>query len=499
VSAIVASGSPAAEAGRRVAEVAGVTVPLDHLIGGRPVASPDTFEVRSPIDGSLLGEVARGGAADIEAAVRAAREAFPAWAALGPEGRGVLLDALAARIRERNDDLAAVETADNGSLLLGNVKRVIARGAHNISFFSDWARTLAHPPIHGDETDDRVAYDPAGVCALIVPWNAPFMLGTWKIGPALAAGNTVVVKPPEWAPLTLRLLADLALDVGIPPGVLNVVQGIGEEAGAALVSHPDVDRISFTGSPDTGRAIAAAAAANLTPCSFELGGKSPFVVFADADLDDVARTICGQFVNAGQVCLAGTRVLVEDDVADDLLERVLATLPSFPLGDPRELSTRVGPLIHPEHHARVSGFVERALAGGARPLVGGRPSDVGPLWFEPTILTDVDRHDEIVRQEVFGPVLTWQTFDAEAEAIDMANDTAYGLAAMVYTSDVDRADRVSARVRAGTVWVNCFFVRNLASPFGGIGESGVGREGGTWSFDFYCDVKNISVRRGSLA
>jgi len=482
----------------RTAEVAGVLVPLDHYIGGRRVASSDTIEVRSPIDGSLLGEIARGGHAEVDAAVAAAKQAFPAWAALGPEARGDILDAFAARIRERNDEIAAVETADNGSLLIGNLKRVVKRGAHNISFFADWARTLAHPDIEGDETCDHVHYDPAGVTALIVPWNAPFMLGTWKIGPALAAGNTVVVKPPEWAPLTLSLLGEIADEVGLPPGVLNIVQGIGEQAGAALVAHPDVKRISFTGSPETGRHIATAAAANLTPISFELGGKSPFLVFADADLDDAARTICGQFVNAGQVCLAGTRILVDETVADVLLAKVMAALLTFPVGDPREFSTRVGPLIHPEHYARVTGFVERAMDAGARALTGGAPSGVGELWFEPTILTDVDQASELVQNEVFGPVLTWQTFSNEAEAITLANDTRYGLAAIVYTTDHERAARVSDLLQAGTVWVNCFFVRNLAAPFGGDGLSGIGREGGTWSFDFFCNVKNVSVRHNSF-
>lgn len=482
----------------RTAVVAGVTVPLDHYIGGRRVGSDDTIDVHSPIDGTLLGSIARGGQREVDAAVAAASSAFPAWAALGPDGRGDLLDAFAACVRDRNDELAAVETADNGSLLIGNLKRVVKRGAHNISFFADWARTLAHPDIEGDETTDHVRFDPAGVTALVVPWNAPFMLGTWKVGPALAAGNTVVVKPPEWAPLTLSLLGEIADEVGLPPGVLNIVQGIGEEAGAALVAHPDVKRISFTGSPETGRHIATAAAANLTPISFELGGKSPFLVFADADLDDAARTICGQFINAGQVCLAGTRILVDDSVADALLARVLDTLPNFPLGDPRDFATRVGPLIHPEHHERVSGFVERALTGGARAIIGGHPSGIGDLWFEPTILTDVDQTSEVVQHEVFGPVLTWQTFSDEDHAVALANDTRYGLAAMVYTRDPERATRVAERLSAGTVWVNCFFVRNLASPFGGNGLSGIGREGGTWSFDFFCDVKNISVRTNSF-
>lgn len=466
-----------------------------HLIGGEEVDSVESFEDRSPIDGRVVAQVARGGTAEVDAAVDAANEAFQAWRELGPHGRGQLLDRLAATIVEHNDELAWLETLDNGSLLLGNTKRVIARGAHNIQFFADWARNMSSEVISGETNDNHVRYEPSGVAALIVPWNAPFMLGTWKIGPALAAGSTVVVKPPEWAPLTLGLLGRLALDAGIPPGVLNVVQGLGEEAGAAMVAHPGVRRISFTGSPQTASLIAAAAAPNLTPLSFELGGKSPFLIFADADLDAAAREICAQFVNAGQVCLAGTRLIVDASVADNLFDRVLAAMPSFPVGDPRELSTRVGPLIHEDHFARVKGFVDRALASGATARLGGHAHPFGPLWFEPTILADVSQDDEIVQSEVFGPVLTWQTFTSEETAVAMANSTAYGLAATLFTTDAERIRRVGAALVAGTVWVNSFFVRDLASPFGGARRSGIGREGGTWSFDFFCDVKNLSIRR----
>ena len=479
--------------------VAGVEVPTEHLVGDRRVASSETFPVRSPIDGSLLAEVARGGADEVDAAVAAAREAFPAWAALGPEGRGELLDRLAELVLERVDEIAAVETLDNGSLIVGNRRNVIPRGSRNISFFADWARTrLDPPPLEGRATVDHVRYEPAGVAALIVPWNAPFMLGTWKVGPALAAGNTAVLKPPEWAPLTLSLLGDLALEAGIPPGVLNVVHGIGEEAGAALVRHPDVARISFTGSTETGSWIGSVAGANIVPVSMELGGKSPFVVFADADLAAAARTVSRQFINAGQVCLAGTRILVDERIADEFLEMVRAETARLPVGDPRDEATRIGPLITPEHFERVHGFVERALAAGAKPLLGGGPHPFGELWYEPTILGEVTQDLEIVRKEVFGPVLTWQTFATVEEAIRLGNDTDYGLAAMVYTTDEEKAMEVAGALVAGTVWVNCFFVRELASPFGGAKKSGIGREGGTWSFDFYCDVKNVSVRRGSF-
>lgn len=482
-----------------VIDVGGVSVPTEHLIGRRRVGGRERIAVHSPIDGTELGGIPRGGTEEVSAAVAAAREAFPEWAALGPDGRGRLLDRLAELILERKDDIAIVETHDNGSLIVGNRRNVIPRGSRNISFFADWARErLAGHVIDGTSTVDRVRYEPAGVAALIVPWNAPFMLGTWKVGPALAAGDTVVVKPPEWAPLTLSLLGELALEAGIPPGVLNVVHGIGEEAGAALVSHPDIDRISFTGSTETGSFIGEVAGRNLVPVSMELGGKSPFVVFADADLEAAARTVSRQFVNAGQVCLAGTRVLVEDSIAERFLEMVRTETDRLPVGDPRDEKTRIGPLITPEHFERVDGLVRRAVADGAEPLLGGGFHPFGDLYYQPTILGGVRQDSEIVQREVFGPVLTWQTFTDEEEVVALANGTTYGLAAMVYTRDEEKAMRIASTVVAGTVWVNCFFVRELASPFGGARRSGIGREGGTWSFDFYCDVKNVSVRRGSF-
>jgi 5-carboxymethyl-2-hydroxymuconic-semialdehyde dehydrogenase len=481
-------------------EVAGVSVNACHWVAGEPLAGvPDSFEVCSPIDGSRLGDVRAGGRAEVDAAVRAARGAFGAWAALGADGRGELLDRFAEAILHRKADLAAVETADSGSLLVGNLKRVVDRAAHNVSFFSKLARELRPEIIRGPVADNHVRHEPAGVAALITPWNAPLLLSTWKVGPALAAGNTVVLKPPEWAPLTCALLAEIASGAGLPPGVLNVVQGLGPEAGQALIDHPGVDRISFTGSVATGQRVAAAAAAHVVPVSLELGGKSPFVVFADADLDAAASTIAAQFNNAGQVCLAGTRVLVEASVEPELRRRVLEASAAMVVGDPRERGVRVGPLIHSVQLDRVRGFVDRAVAAGAKPVLGGRPHSLGGLYFEPTILTDIDPGSEIVNREVFGPVLTWQSFATEDRAVEMANGTEYGLAAVLYTRDAARAHRVAGRIVAGTVWVNCFFVRDLAAPFGGARKSGVGREGGTHSFDFFCDVKNVAIARGSFA
>src|SRR5271166_585172 len=424
------------------AKVAGVDVSTEHFIDGKRVASKQTFEVCSPIDGKHLADVSAGGASEIDAAVAAARRAFPKWAALGPDGRHRVLKKFAQAILDHGKELAAVETTDNGSVLMGNLARVIPRAALNIEFFADRALKLGHEQIDSPEVVNHVRYDPAGVAALITPWNGPLMLTTWKVGPALAAGDTVVVKPPEWAPLTCSMMADLATDAGIPAGVLNVVQGIGEEAGAALAAHPDIDRLSFTGSTDTAKLIGQSTMRSLTPVSFELGGKSPYIVCADADLDAAAQTAAGQYNNAGQVCLAGTRLLVDASVADDFQRRFRAAAAHMTVGDPREKNTRVGPLITPEHFKRVEGFVDRALKSGVKPLWGGKRSNVGKLYFEPTLLEGVLPDMEIVQREVFGPVLTWQTFRDEDELLELANGTRYGLAAMP-ASDAKEATGVS--------------------------------------------------------
>jgi acyl-CoA reductase-like NAD-dependent aldehyde dehydrogenase len=483
-------------------QIAGVRVATDHYIDGRRVGSARRFADISPIDETTLAEVAAGGPEEVDAAVAAATRAFPAWVALGPQGRGAHLRQLAQLIEDRVEQLAIVETTDNGSLLEASRLRVMKRAGLNFRFFADHAEQLRGREWTTEAANARnaVRYDPAGVTAVITPWNAPLMLATWRIGPALAAGNTVVVKPPEWAPLTNSLLADMAHEAGLPPGVLNVVQGIGTEAGAALVAHPGVKRIAFTGSPETGRAIGAAAAQNMTPVSFELGGKSPLIVFADADIELALKTALGQYDNAGQVCLAGTRLLVERAIADEFFSRLAEGSRRIVLGDPRRAETEVGPLITRKHLERVHGFVERAQQQGARLVYGGGVSEeLGGLYYTPTLFSDVPEGAEILRREVFGPVLTFQTFDGEDEAIAMGNDSDYGLAATLFTRDEARAERVAGALVAGTVWVNCFFVRDLGAPFGGARLSGIGREGGHWSFDFYCDVKNVCTRNGTFA
>jgi aminomuconate-semialdehyde/2-hydroxymuconate-6-semialdehyde dehydrogenase len=477
-------------------DVEGVSVPLHHFIDGRRVASDERLEVRSPIDWEnwQLGRVAAGGQREVDLAVAAARRAFPAWAALGPEGRHAVLSRLADAIDAAVPDLAKVECVDNGSLYEAMHLRVLPRAANNIRFFAQYAvDRLTEPPrtLHGGERN-RVRHDPAGVVAVSTPWNAPFMLATWRVGPALAAGDTVVLKPPEWAPLTCSLLGDLAEQAGVPAGVINIVHGTGAGAGAPLTGHPGVDRVAFTGSPTTARTVYRDAAAMLTPVSFELGGKSPFLVFEDADLDAAAATAAYQYDNSGQVCLAGTRLLVQRSVRDAFLERFAQRTQAITVGDPRESATTYGPLIHPVALERVTGHVQRAVDAGATLAFGGH--SLGGLYYAATLFTDIPPGAEILQHEVFGPVLTLQTFADEDEAVRLANDSDYGLAATIYTGSESRADRVSAAVVAGTVWVNCFYVRDLETPFGGSRHSGVGREGGYHSFDFYCDVKTVCER-----
>ncbi len=476
-----------------VLEVAGVHVDPRHWIGGERVGSAETFTNLSPIDGAVLGEISRGGAAEVDAAVAAARTAFPGWARLGPKGRGEILHRIADLVEARVEEFAQLETRDNGSLLRSHRRGVMPRVALNIRFFADYAiNDLSHPDFETRGHTNVVSWDPAGVAGIITPWNAPLMLATWRIGPALAAGDTVVLKPPEWAPLTASLFADITAEAGLPPGVFNVVQGLGIEAGAALASHPGVARLSFTGSVPTAKAVARAAAENLTPLSFELGGKSPTIVMDDADLGLAAELAAEQYDNAGQVCLAGTRLLVHESIAAEFAERLAEKVRDIRQGDPRDEATDLGPQIHPAHLERIEGFVERARRDGAQVAFGGERIEPvgGGFYFAPTLITGAAAGSEILTQEVFGPVLTMQTFNSEDEAIALANNTEFGLAATLVCGDRARAERISEHLVAGTIWVNCFFVRDLRAPFGGSRKSGIGREGGVWSFDFYADVKN---------
>jgi acyl-CoA reductase-like NAD-dependent aldehyde dehydrogenase len=480
-------------------DVAGVSVSTEHFIGGERVGSARTFTDLSPIDEQPLAEIARGGQREADLAVAAATAAAPAWAALGPAGRGEVLHRLADLIDANVEPLAAVECADMAMLLRSLRARLINRCARNFRNYADLAVAYEERVWSSNGTGNRVIRMPAGPAVVITPWNAPLMLSTWKIAPALAAGSPAILKPAEWSPLSCSLLADLAVEARMPPGVLNVVQGVGEEVGAALVAHAGVRRISFTGSPETARHIGIAAAKNIVPFTGELGGKGPLLVFDDCDLEAAAQKAAGQYDDSGQVCLAGTRLLVQESIADAFLELFHRFTDEHVLGDPRDDATTVSPMIHREHFERVAGFVERARANGDEIVRGGKPAARGGLWYEPTLVVPRSNESEIVQREVFGPVLTFQTFSDEDEAVALANSTAYGLSGIVYTGSAERAERVGRAVRAGTVWVNSFLVRDLTAPFGGIGISGIGREGGNYALDFYSDLKTLQIAEGTTS
>ena len=480
-------------------EAGGVEVSVDHLIGGERVASPATFECRSPLDWDhKLADVARGDAALAEKAVGAAVDGFRVWSGWPVGERAAALRRLADLIEARNDDIAVVETLDMGFLHRSMRERLVARGALNFRFYADMVEAQDEPRWEAKATTHTVQRMPAGPAVVITPWNAPFMLATWKVAPALAAGNSVVLKPAEWSPLSASLLADLTVEAGLPPGAFNLVQGIGAEAGAALTADPRVRRISFTGSPETARRIGAAAAANIVPFTAELGGKGPLVVFADCDIEAAAEQAAAQYEDSGQVCLAGTRLLVESPVRDEFLEALRARTEAHVLGDSRDDATTIAPMVHPDHLARVEAFVDRARAAGDTVVWGGARR-VGTLHYEPTLIEPASNDSEIVQHEVFGPVLTIQTFTTEAEAVELANSTRYGLSAIVYTGSADRADRVGRAIRAGIVWTNTFLVRDLAAPFGGCGLSGIGREGGDHTLTFHSDLKTLIVADNTTA
>jgi len=481
-------------------DVAGVSVSGDHFIGGERVSSPETFETRSPMDWELkLGDIARGDAEAADAAVTAATEAFPAWAALTPAERAAHMHRLADLIDERKDDIATVECMDMAMLLESLKLRLVPRGALNFRNYADIAAAHEERVWSSKGTLNRVIRMPAGPAVIITPWNAPFMLSTWKCAPALAAGNTVILKPAEWSPLSASVLGDLIKESGMPPGVFNIVQGYGAEVGASLVSDPRVRRISFTGSVPTARRIGAAAAENIVPFTAELGGKSPLLVFADADIDAAAKKAAGQYDDSGQVCMAGTRLIVEESVKDEFLEKFHAYTDHHVMGDSRDPDTTISAMIHPVHIDRVDGFVQRARENGDTIVRGGRIFKEGGLWYEPTLIEPKSNDSEVVQSEIFGPVLTFQTFHGEEEGVALANSTIFGLSGIIYTGSAERAERVGRAVRGGTVWVNTFLVRDLTAPFGGIGASGLGREGGDYALEFHSDLKTLQILEGSCS
>ncbi|MFE4756771.1 aldehyde dehydrogenase [Streptomyces mirabilis] len=474
-----------------------------HVIDGEevPSLSDATFASIDPHTRRPWAEVALGDGSDADRAVTAARRAFDTgpWPRMGAAERGRILHRLADLIESHADDLGMADTQDMGKPIAQSCGNDVPRTAANFRFFADHARlstSEAYPMDTGHHAYSR--FDPAGVVAAIAPWNFPMMLESWKVAPALAWGNTVVLKPAEDTPVSATLLARLALEAGMPPGVFNVVHGYGpDSAGQALTANPAVDRITFTGESGTGRIIAAAGAGNLTPVSLELGGKGANIVFADADLAGaVDWSIRAVFTNSGQVCLAGSRLYVQREIYDEFLVRFVAAADAMVVGDPKEVSTQIGPLASEEHHSKVARYVDTIAEQGGTLLTGGH----GDGWtVRPTVITGMDSRARHVREEIFGPVVVVIPFTTEAEAVELANDTPYGLNAMLFTENLHRAHRVSAALRAGTVWVNCFFVRDLRAPFGGSGDSGIGREGGNFSREFFTEPKAVVMQIDATA
>lgn len=484
-----------------------MTRTLQHFIGGRFVDGVDgrTFPSTTPIDGSVIATVAEGGAADVDLAVAAARTAFEGWSQADPAHRAAILHRIADGIDARAEELAQAETLDMGKPIRESRTKDVPRAAHNFRFFADTA-VHASTSAFAKPWDGVLTYETRealGVVGSISPWNFPLMLLTWKVAPALAYGCTVVAKPAEQTPLTATLLAEICVDAGVPDGVFNLVHGFGpDSAGEALTTHADVAAITFTGESGTGRAIMGNAAGTMKKLSFELGGKSANIVCDDADLDAaVAGALRGIFTNQGEVCLAGSRILVQRGIYDEFLARFVAGAEEWTVGDPRDETTMMGPLVDAEHLAKVTSYIELAREEGAKLLTGGARLTDGALgdgnYVGPTVFADADNHMRASREEIFGPVAMVMPFDTVDEAIATANDSPYGLAGMVWTRDLDTAHRVAHELEAGTVWVNCFFVRDLRAPFGGYKDSGIGREGGEHSHEFFTEAKAVVIKRGT--
>ena len=476
---------------------------LRHFINGEFVASDNRFEDINPATGEVIAEVCEGGHREVDAAVAAAREALGGpWGQLPMPERMALLQRLAAGIEARAEEFARAESDDNGMPLSLARNADVPRGSANFIQFAEHFKFVATECWEMSGAINYALRRPLGVVGIISPWNFPLLLTTWKVAPALAAGNTVIVKPSEETPATTTLLAEVAADI-LPPGVFNVVHGFGpDSAGAFLSEHPDVDGITFTGETTTGKAIMRTAADGLKKLSFELGGKNPNIVFADADLEAcIATTLRSSFANQGEVCLCGSRIYVERPIYETYLERLVdAVGEKVRLGDPLDEETTLGALISQAHLRRVEGFLDSAREDGATFLCGGkRPVELpervrNGAFLEPTILTGLPANCRVQQQEIFGPVVTITPFDDEDEVVALANDTRYGLSATVWSQNLSRAHRVAGRLEAGVIWVNTWFLRDLRSPFGGMKNSGIGREGGVHSLEFYTELKNVCVK-----
>ncbi|MDY6949271.1 MAG: aldehyde dehydrogenase family protein, partial [Pseudomonadota bacterium] len=478
--------------------------PQRHLIDGEWVAasSGDTFETIDPATGEVLARVARGTAADIDCAVKAARRAFsnPAWRGMSANDRTKLLLKLADLIERDAHELAVLECLDNGKPAHLTRLVEVEGSIKTFRYFAGWptkfgGETLPVSPRGGMQILNYTTREPVGVAGLIVPWNYPMSMAAWKVAPALAAGCAVILKPAEQTPLTALRLGELALEAGFPPGILNVVTGFGE-VGAALVEHPDVDKIAFTGSTAVGKAIVRAASGNLKKVSLELGGKSPHIVFPDADLDAAAAAVAsGIFFNQGQTCTAGSRLYAHVDCLDRIVESVTAAARKLKVGNGLQPDSDLGPLVSQEQWDRVNGYIDIGRKEGASLLVGGKRPEQQQrgFFFEPTVFADATAGMRIVREEIFGPVLTVLAWRNVEDLVSQANDSEYGLSAGIWTNDIKHAHRTAAALKAGTVWVNCYNLVDPSTPFGGFKQSGWGREHGRQAMELYSEVKSVWV------
>jgi betaine-aldehyde dehydrogenase len=463
--------------------------------------SGKTFETPNPATGATLAEVAEGDKADIDKAVAAARRAFEGkWSRMSARDRGRLLYKLAQLIESKTKELAELETADNGKPIKESTYIDLPGVAENFEYFAGWATKIEGEtiPVPGNMFNYTLR-EPVGVCGQIIPWNFPLLMAAWKLAPALAAGNTIVLKPAEQTPVTALELGKLIQEAGFPDGVVNIVPGYGETAGAALASHKDIDKIAFTGSTEVGKIIARAAAENLTKVSLELGGKAPNIVFADADIEQaVSGAMMGIFFNQGQVCCAGSRVFLDERIKDEFLERFKEKAGRIKVGDPMDEATQMGPQVSEEQLTRIKGYVDIARGEGATVLSGGGSPELEGdfqkgFFFQPTIFGEVQNTMRVAREEIFGPVASVITFRDEDDLIRQANDTIYGLSAGIWTRDIVRAHRFAKEVKAGVIWINTYNMMNAASPFGGYKQSGYGREMGKHALEMYTNVKSVWV------